>query len=45
MQDELEELASYVRHEPGAATRQSDATDGAALVRVAERRLQKPDIC
>lgn len=38
MQEELEELASYVRREPGAP-----APDRGALVRVSERQLRKLD--
>lgn len=41
MQEELEELASYVRQPPGAA--RSEGTENAALVRVADRRLRKLD--
>ena len=44
MQEELEELASYVRRAPGAAPREDGAPDGAALVRVAERQLRKLDV-
>lgn len=43
MQEELEELASYVRQQPGGAAR-PEATDEAALVRVADRRLRKLDV-
>jgi len=44
MQEELEELASYVRQQPGTTPRDGGTTAGAALVRVAERRLQKLDV-
>jgi MerR family transcriptional regulator/heat shock protein HspR len=43
MQEELEELAAYVRHEPGAGPRSEPAKE-AALVRVADRRLRKLDV-
>lgn len=45
MQEELEQLASHVRQQPGGvAPRESGGADGAALVRVAERQLRKPDV-
>ncbi len=44
MQEEMEELASYVRREPGPGPRDGGTADGAALVRVAERRLRKLDV-
>jgi MerR family transcriptional regulator/heat shock protein HspR len=42
MQEELEELAAYVR-QPGAGPRSEPAKE-AALVRVADRRLRKLDV-
>lgn len=44
MQDELEELASYVRQQPGGTARAGDTGAPAALVRVAERQLRKLDV-
>jgi MerR family transcriptional regulator/heat shock protein HspR len=44
MQEELEEVASYVRQQPGATARDGGSAAGSALVRVAERRLQKLDV-
>lgn len=44
MQEELEELASYVRQQPGATARAGDTGAPAALVRVAERQLRKLDV-
>jgi MerR family transcriptional regulator/heat shock protein HspR len=43
MQEELEELAAYVRQQPGAGPRSEPAQE-AALVRVADRRLRKLDV-
>lgn len=43
MQDELEELAAYVRQQPGSVSREETA-GGAALVRLADRRLRKVDV-
>ncbi len=43
MQQELEELASYVRQQPGSGP-QDERDDRAALVRVADRQLQKLDV-
>lgn len=43
MQEELETLAAYVRHQPPGAAREG-TPDGAALVRVAERQLRKLDV-
>ncbi len=43
MQEELEELATYVRREPGVAGR-GGVTAETALVRVADRRLRKADV-
>ncbi|MBI3456441.1 MAG: MerR family transcriptional regulator [Candidatus Rokubacteria bacterium] len=43
MQQELEEQASYVRQQPGAEL-PDEGADRAALVRVADRRLQKLDV-
>lgn len=42
MQEELEERAEYVRHEPSAA--RYEGAEKAALVRVADRRLRKLDV-
>jgi len=44
MQEEMEELASYVRREPGSAPRESEHDDRGALVRVPERQLRKLDV-
>jgi MerR family transcriptional regulator/heat shock protein HspR len=43
MHEEMEELASYVRQQPGGNAR-TEATDEAALVRVTDRRLRKLDV-
>jgi MerR family transcriptional regulator/heat shock protein HspR len=43
MQQELEELASYVRQQPGPGP-QEERADRAGLVRVVDRRLQKLDV-
>ena len=43
MQEELEELAAYVRQQPGAGPRSEPAQE-AALVRVADRRLRKLEV-
>ncbi len=43
MQEELEELASYLRQQPGAGPRGEPAKE-AALVRVTDRRLRKLDV-
>jgi MerR family transcriptional regulator/heat shock protein HspR len=43
MQQELEELASYVRQQPGAAGPDAHA-DRAGLVRVADQHLQRLDV-
>jgi MerR family transcriptional regulator/heat shock protein HspR len=42
MQEELEDLAAYVRNQPGGGPR-SESSKEAALVRVADRRLRKLD--
>lgn len=42
MQEELEELAEYVREQPGAVRK--EGAEKAALVRVADRRLRKLDV-
>jgi len=44
MQEQLQELAAYVRREAGAAPQGTGSPDGAALVRVAERQLQRLDV-
>lgn len=44
MQEELEELGTYVRREPGTVSREGDSPDRGALVRVAERQLRKLDV-
>ena len=45
MQEELEELGSYVRQQSGGVSRQSGpAADEAGLVPIAERRLKKLDV-
>ena len=43
MQEELEELTSYVRRDSGGPPQEGSA-DGAGLVRVGERRLRKIDV-
>ena len=44
MQEELEELGTYVRRAPGTVSREGDSPDRGALVRVAERQLRKLDV-
>ena len=44
MQEELEELASYARQQPGATAREGETGAPAALVRVSERQLRKLDV-
>jgi len=43
MQQELQELAAHVRQQPGGAA-PGESSERAALVRVAERHLQKLDV-
>ena len=44
MQEEFEELASYVRREPGAPPAEGVRPESGALVRVPERQLRKLDV-
>jgi MerR family transcriptional regulator/heat shock protein HspR len=44
MQEELEELTSYVRREPGTTARDGGTPDHGALVRVPDRQLRKLDV-
>ena len=44
MQEEIEELGSYVRREAGTTPREGDASDRGALVRVAQRPLRTLDV-
>ena len=44
MQEELEELGSYVRREAGTTPREGDTSDRGALVRVAQRPLRTLDV-
>jgi MerR family transcriptional regulator/heat shock protein HspR len=45
MQEEMDGLLAHVRREPGSASREANAHDGAAaLVRVAEQRLRTLDV-
>lgn len=45
MQQELETVASHVRHEPGGPVRDGAAAQRGGLVRVADRQLRKLDVC
>ena len=45
MQQELEAVASYVRHEPGGPVGDGAAAQRGGLVRVADRQLRKLDVC